>query len=100
MQGDKPSLSFNDSLDDVDDLEDDDTSDSYIENTDENTPSAIPITLGCKVMVKDSNGKIKVFKYDYINGSLPPNIPDFEGLFVGDSFDFMGDNYKIEDISI
>ena len=100
MQGDKPSLSFNDSLDDVDDLEDDDTSEEYVEKMDEDGTSSIPVTLGCKVMVRDSNGKLKVYKYDYINGSLPKNIPDFEGLFVGDSFEFKGNNYKIEDISI
>lgn len=100
MQGDKPSLSFNDSLDDVDDLEDDDTSEEYVENMDESEDSSIPVTLGCKVMVRDSNGKTKVYKYDYINGSLPKNIPDFKGLSVGDSFEFMGNNYKIEDISI
>jgi len=97
MQGDKPSLSF---VDSAEDTEEDDTSETYTESEDEADTSAIPVTLGCKVMVRDGDGKLRVFKYDYINGALPSNIPEFEGLFVGDSFEFMGKNYKIEEISI
>jgi hypothetical protein len=73
---------------------------SYAKLSDDERASRRAVTLGCKVMVRDSNGKTRKFKYDYVNGLLPSNIPDFEGKFVGDSFEFMGEKYTIDDISI
>ncbi len=93
MQGDKSvigsDLTENDDIDITDE-----------ENNFSGASEPISVTLGCKICVKDNDGKTKIYKYDYKNGIIPNVLMVFTGKKVGDNVMINGIDYTIIDISL
>lgn len=95
MQGDIPTLNLESNMtlesDDIDYFDDD--------AADPENFSDIPVvTLGCKVVLRNTKKETKIYKYDLFNGVFPKSIEIFTGHKVGDMIEFLGSEWKIEDV--
>lgn len=95
IQGDVPALNFEGSVsvvgDDVDYSDD--------ENVDETDILGVAeVSLGCKVVIRNTDKEIKMYKYDTINGTLPKLLEEFTGCKVGDVIQMRGQEWRIEDV--
>lgn len=95
MQGDTPILNFDVNINS--ESEDMDYSDDEISEA-ENLLDLPEVTMGCKVVIWNTNRETKIYKYDLINGALPKTVEIFTGHKVGDTIELSGQQWKIEDV--
>lgn len=62
--------------------------------------SNFEVALGCKVTVKYNDGKVKVYKYDYLDGKIPDKIQPLVGHCVGDTVVLDGCECIIEEVAL
>lgn len=93
MQGDDPALNLRG------DIFEEDIDYSDDENIDVgDTSDFVEVSIGCKVVISNSDKESKTFKYDKVNGVLPKTVEVFTGCKVGDIIELMGKKWRIEDV--
>lgn len=105
MQGDSFTISVDSEVDSFDENEDAmENVENILEfgNNQANVEESndLEVALGCKVTVKYSDGKIKVYKYDYLNGRIPDTVQPLAGHCVGDVVVLDGYECLVENVSL
>lgn len=105
MQGDSFSISVDNEADDVDESDDatenvEDTSKYFEDKLQVEVGNDLEVALGCKVTVKYSDGKAKVYKYDYLNGRIPDMVQPLAGQSVGAMVVLDGHECVVEKIEL
>lgn len=95
MQGDTPTLNLNNNNEETED--DIDYSD---DSTGEMSDGGISVTLGCVITLRNNDGLIKTYTYDYKDGHWPESLNVFDNHGVGDYIEINEETWKIEDISL
>lgn len=95
MQGDAPTLNLEGDMSAEEDI---DYSDDNVDVDD--VSDGPEVTLGCKVVIRSADGKVKMYKYDLVNGTLPKTVEVLKGGKVGDIVELMGKKWRIEKIDL
>lgn len=90
MQGDRPTLSFSNTTEDID----------YDEEISEVANEDLSVTLGCEIVVRNEDKKVIRYKYDYKDGKLPENLNVFTNCKKGDVVEIKGEQWRIEEITL
>ena len=95
MQGDTPSLNFDNTLSEEIDVDID-----YSDDSSSNEAVSANVFLGCKIKIRNIGGEEKFYKYDFNNGTFPTALNVFTGRKIGDNVIILGKPWEIVDISI
>ena len=95
LQGDTPSLSLSNYTDDITDevdYSDESSSEGFVEE--------LSVILGCVVTIRNEDGDVKHYKYDYYKGDLPDKLKAFSGHKINDLVIIDDEEWRIVDISL
>ena len=97
MQGDSSSLTYGDD-EELAEAEKEDAEDYRVNNATE--PEKMAVVLGCTVVIENASGETKECRYNSINGIIPEPVAGFKGRVIGDMVEYMGEEWKIIDVSL
>lgn len=103
MQGDTLTINVDNDADEPVDNSDESELDAIsleVAATQEDERQGLEVGLGCKVTVKYHDGKVKVYRYDYWEGTIPEMVKPLVGHCVGDLVILGGRECTIENVSL
>ena len=93
IQGDTPAIELSTVLPEDEDIDSEGEDESVEEGTEK-------VVLGCKIFVRNDDGDVKIYSYDYKTINMIKALRVFEDKCVGDKVTINDEEYVIEKISV